>query len=81
MASAAQPQPIAHIRVYPGADATFTLFTDDGRTYDYEKGGGHITHVRWDDAAHKLTHTGAEAWSAQDNNIIEIAGHSSEFSK
>jgi alpha-D-xyloside xylohydrolase len=81
VASAAQPQPIAHIRVYPGADATFTLFTDDGRTYDYEKSGGHITHVRWDDAAHKLTHTGAEAWSAQDNNIIEIAGHSSEYSK
>jgi len=59
----------------PGADATFTLFADDGRTYDYEKGGGRITHLRWDDAAQKLTHTGAEAWSGQDSSVIEIAGH------
>lgn len=26
------------IRIYPGADAQFTLFEDDGITYDYEKG-------------------------------------------
>jgi alpha-glucosidase (family GH31 glycosyl hydrolase) len=73
--SAEQPQPIEHIRVYPGADASFTLFGDDGRTYDYEKGGGRTTHLHWDDAAQKLTHTGAEAWSSLDNSVIEIVGH------
>ena len=31
---------IASVRVYPGADADFTLFSDDGTTYAYEKGAG-----------------------------------------
>jgi len=26
------------IRVYPGADATFTIYEDDNETYEYEKG-------------------------------------------
>jgi alpha-D-xyloside xylohydrolase len=73
--SAKQPQPIAHIRVYPGVDATFTLFADDGQTYGYEKGGGRITHLHWNDTTQKLTHTGAEAWSAQDGSIVEIIRH------
>ena len=37
--------------VYPGADADFTLFSDDGKTYAYEKGAGAITRLHWDDAA------------------------------
>ena len=31
-----QQQAIAKVRVYPGADADFTLFSDDGMTYAYE---------------------------------------------
>src|SRR5215472_2284290 len=31
-----QSQAIASVRVYPGADADFTLFSDDGTTYFYE---------------------------------------------
>ena len=46
----AQKQSIAKVRVYPGADAEFTLFSDDGTTYAYEKGAGSITHLHWDDA-------------------------------
>ncbi len=67
-----QTQVIEMIRVYPGADASFTLFSDDGVTYAYEQGAGSITHLRWDDAAGKLTHEGAAAWSGPDNQVVEV---------
>jgi hypothetical protein len=35
--SAQRKQEIASVRVYPGADASFTLFSDDRNTYSYEK--------------------------------------------
>jgi alpha-D-xyloside xylohydrolase len=61
-----QPQKLARLRVYPGADADFTLYDDDGRTYDYEKGAGKITRLHWDDAARKL---------APASGNVEIVGH------
>ncbi len=50
-----QQQKLSGLRVYPGADADFTLYEDDGRTYDYEKGAGTELHLHWDDAAGKLS--------------------------
>jgi alpha-D-xyloside xylohydrolase len=50
-----QTQKVAKLRVYPGADANFTLYDDDGRTYDYEKGAGTVTRLHWDDATRQLT--------------------------
>jgi alpha-D-xyloside xylohydrolase len=70
-----QAQAISKVRVYPGADGSFTLFSDDGLTYDYEKGAGAITHLTWDDAAQRLTHDGAQAWSGPDSTVVEVAGH------
>jgi alpha-D-xyloside xylohydrolase len=67
-----EKQAIEKIRVYPGADGSFTLFSDDGATYDYEKGAGAITHLRWDNSAGKLTHEGAAAWSGPDSAIVEV---------
>ena len=72
--STAAAQKIAKVRVYPGADADFALYSDDGTTYDYEKGKDSITQLHWDDAAHKLTHTGAGAWSGPDDAIVEVVG-------
>ena len=57
--SAQQSQTIESLRVYPGANGSFTLFEDDGKTYAYEKGGGSITSLMWDDAAQQLKHEGA----------------------
>jgi alpha-D-xyloside xylohydrolase len=68
-------QSIAKLRVYPGADADFTLFSDDGTTYAYEKGAGSITHLHWNNAAHRLTHAGAAAWSGSDSAIVEVVGY------
>jgi alpha-D-xyloside xylohydrolase len=70
-----QAQAIAKVLVYPGADADFTLFSDDGTTYSYEKGAGSVTRLHWDEAKQKLTHEGAVAWSVPDAAIVEIAGH------
>ena len=42
------------IRVYRGANGTFTLYEDDGITLGYEKGAFTKTQFTWDDANHKL---------------------------
>ena len=67
-----EPQAIAAVRVYPGADADFTLFSDDGTTYSYEKGAGSTTTLHWDDAKHQLTHTGVAGWTEPDSKVVEI---------
>ena len=70
--SADEPQSIASVRVYPGADGSFTLFQDDGKTYAYEKGAGSVTKLSWNDASHRLTHEGPAAWSGPD--VVTVVG-------
>jgi alpha-D-xyloside xylohydrolase len=72
--SADQPQMIVSVRVYPGADGNFTLFQDDGKTYAYEKSGGSITKLRWDDRTHQLKHEGASAWREPDQSVVTVVG-------
>ena len=67
-----QPQKIASVRVYPGADAEFTLYNDDGETYAYESGKCSITRLNWDDGSHQFGHTGAEAWTKSDAPVVDI---------
>ena len=54
-----EEQKIATLRVYPGADADFDLYRDDGNTYAYEQGKFDLTHLHWSQATGKLQHTGA----------------------
>jgi alpha-D-xyloside xylohydrolase len=56
--STMQPQAIKEIRVYPGRDASFALYDDDGLTYNYEKGKGTTTQLVWNDAKGELTTKG-----------------------
>ena len=72
--STQQTQKIASVRVYPGANSSFTLFEDDGKTYAYEKGGGSVTKLTWDDAAHQLRHEGASTSSELDKAIVVVIG-------
>jgi alpha-D-xyloside xylohydrolase len=72
--SAQQPQTIASVRVYPGADGEFTLFQDDGKTYAYEKSGDSVTKLTWDETAHQLKHEGASAWSGPDQSVVTVVG-------
>lgn len=43
------------IRIYPGADARFTVYEDDNETYNYEKGQYAAYELTWNDAAKSLT--------------------------
>lgn len=72
--STAEPQKIAQVLVYPGADANFALYSDDGKTYAYEKGDFKITQLRWNDAAGRLTHSGPAAWTQSDTSVVKIVG-------
>ena len=67
-----ETQPLAKIKVYPGANAVFTLYNDDGSTYAYEKGDRQITTLRWNDAARKLTHEGAKPTGANESDLLEV---------
>ena len=61
-----QPDTIA---IYPGADASFLLYEDDGKSFDYRKGAWTGVHMEWHDArAHvepaacrRLAHAGDDA--------------------
>ena len=68
------PQALKKVRIYPGADATFTLYQDDGKTYNYEKGESKITLLHWDNASGKLTHDGSSAWTGPDDALLEVVG-------
>ena len=43
------------LRVYPGADAVFTLYEDDGWSNDYEKGACSRIVLKWDESQKELT--------------------------
>lgn len=43
------------LTVYPGADATFTLYDDEGDTYDFEKGEYQRIAINWNDKKRTLT--------------------------
>ncbi|MCR4808844.1 MAG: DUF5110 domain-containing protein [Prevotella sp.] len=43
------------IRVYPGADGTFTLYEDEGDSYNYEKGVYSTIPFQWNDRTRTLT--------------------------
>lgn len=50
-----KPEAPYEIRIYPGADAKFTIYEDDNETYNYEKGQRATYDLIWNDAAKTLT--------------------------
>ena len=43
------------IRIYPGADSSFTVYEDEGDNYNYEKGVCSNFEIKWDDKKKLLT--------------------------
>jgi alpha-D-xyloside xylohydrolase len=43
------------LHIYPGADGDFTLYEDEGDSYDYEHGAYSVIPMHWDDKAQRLT--------------------------
>ncbi len=50
-----KPEDPIELRVYPGSNGDFTLYDDDGLTYDYEKDAYATIPIHWDDAKQTLT--------------------------
>jgi alpha-D-xyloside xylohydrolase len=65
-------QTLKEIRVYPGRESEFTLYDDDGVSYDYEKGQGRSTRLHWDDGRGRLTSTGAPLAGASIAELTKI---------
>ena len=62
--------------VYPGKNASFALYDDDGVSYDYEKGKGTMRYLQWDDASGKLSVSGGDAaWAKAAPSLLKIIGH------
>ena len=53
--AAEKPADPLELRVYRGADAAFTLYEDEGDTYNYEKGAYAVIPVEWNEKAGTLT--------------------------
>ncbi len=50
-----KPDAPIELRIYPGANGTFTLYEDDGHTYAYEKGAYDTIPLSWDQSTQTLT--------------------------
>jgi alpha-D-xyloside xylohydrolase len=46
------------MRIYPGADGQFTLYEDEGDSYNYEKGAYATIDFKWNDRSRTLTISG-----------------------
>ncbi len=53
--SGQKPADPIELRVYPGADGHFTIYEDEGDTYDYQKGKYATIPLHWNDASRRLT--------------------------
>jgi alpha-glucosidase/alpha-D-xyloside xylohydrolase len=64
--------------IYPGADGTFSLYEDDGRSFDYRKGAWMGMDIAWSNSTRRLTLNlapGSRMLSPARRNIdVRIAG-------
>jgi alpha-D-xyloside xylohydrolase len=50
-----KPMDTLEVRVYTGADGQFTLYSDEGDNYNYEKGKYQVIPFKWNEAQQTLT--------------------------
>jgi alpha-D-xyloside xylohydrolase len=67
-----QRQRIATLKIYPGTDADFALYNDDGKTYAYEQGKLDLVHIHWSDAAQAISYSGGTIDAVDANNLIDV---------
>ncbi len=74
--STASKQTIAAIRVYPGRDADFTLYDDDGVSYAYERNEGvTVTRLHWNNRTGKLSvKGGGKAFALAVPALLKVIG-------
>ena len=64
--SGEKPADPIELRIYPGANANFTLYEDEGDSYRYEQGDYATIPFSWDDATRTLTIGHAEGRVSRD---------------
>ncbi len=72
--STAEKQALESIRVYPGADARFTLYDDDGTTNAYRKNGGTKAELMWNERTRALTAKSKLPSGQAVGSLIQIVG-------
>lgn len=71
--STASKQSIAEIRVYPGKDDDFALYSDDGTSYGYQAGKSTTTQLHWNNASGALSATGGdEAFGRTASSLVKV---------
>jgi len=53
--AAQKPADPIELRIYPGANGSFTLYEDENDSYNYEHGAYSTIRFSWDDASHSLS--------------------------
>jgi len=71
--STATRQALDGIRVYPGRDASFTLYDDDGITNVYRTGGASAT-LRWDERTGRLSASGRLPSGQDAGALVKVIG-------
>jgi alpha-D-xyloside xylohydrolase len=73
--STATAQAITQVLVYPGKNAEFNLYDDDGVSYDYEKGKGVTTRLQWNEAGGNLTVSGGDKdFAKRAPSLLKVIG-------
>jgi alpha-glucosidase/alpha-D-xyloside xylohydrolase len=62
------------LRLYPGADGTFALYEDDGKTFDFRNGTYHLTQFAWSEAQRQLTIKSLHGDALPRKFVVEVAG-------
>ena len=68
-----QPQKISSLHIYPGANAEFTLYKDNGKTTAYQHGVDQLTQLHWNNTTRQFSYTGTKPWTrANSPKVIVI---------
>jgi len=65
------------LRVYPGSDGNFTLYEDDGKTYDYRRGEWSGIQITWNDPRRRLSlrlEKGSRMTSSTSSFEVQVIG-------
>jgi alpha-glucosidase (family GH31 glycosyl hydrolase) len=60
------------ISIYPGADGSFSLYEDDGRSFGYRRGDWTGMEMRWEDARRTFTVRLAEGSRVPERRTMEV---------
>jgi alpha-D-xyloside xylohydrolase len=68
------------LRIYPGADARFILYEDEGTNYNYEHGAFSLVQLQWNERNHELVigkRTGSYPGMTQEREFsVQLVGSS-----